>query len=331
RGHIKANHNFLDFATYVCLFPQLVAGPIVRYSSIHKQLKSREITKEKFVSGIRRFIVGLAKKVLIANTFATIADSIFSHEVNELSTVFVWVGIISYSIQIYFDFSGYSDMAIGLGKMFGFDFPENFNFPYISKNIREFWQRWHISLSTWFRDYVYISLGGNRRSNLRTYINLYTVFFVTGLWHGASWNFIFWGLFHGTFLVIERTGLGKKLQKVWAPIQHLYTLLVVIVGWVFFRAEDLGTAFLYLKRMFWYSSGNMTLNSYLSFFHFNSHTLFFLLAAIIFSMPTSQIIEQRVIIHKINWLKPIYLLILFGLTITYLSADSYNPFIYFRF
>ena len=218
---MKANRNIIDFAAYVCMFPQLVAGPIVRYADINKQLISRDISISKFSLGVERFIIGLAKKVLIANTFASIADGIFSQQLSDLSTLYAWIGAIAYSIQIYFDFSGYSDMAIGLGKMLGFDFLENFNYPYVARSIREFWRRWHISLSTWFRDYVYISLGGNRKSNYRTYLNLFIVFFVTGLWHGSSWNFVVWGLFHGMFLAIERLYLGKILKTLWRPLQHV--------------------------------------------------------------------------------------------------------------
>ena len=254
RGKVKANRNIIDFAAYVCMFPQLVAGPIVRYADINKQLKSRNTSISKFTIGVERFIIGLAKKVLIANTFAAIADGIFAQQLNDLSTLYAWTGVIAYSIQIYFDFSGYSDMAIGLGKMLGFDFLENFNYPYVARSIREFWRRWHISLSTWFRDYVYISLGGNRKGNLQTYLNLFIVFFVTGLWHGSSWNFVIWGLFHGAFLILERLFLGRILKNLWRPLQHIYTLLVVIVGWVFFRIENLSDAILLLKRMFLFFS-----------------------------------------------------------------------------
>jgi len=330
RGRVKANENFLQFATYVTMFPQLVAGPIVRYSEIHKSLSSRKISVDKFSEGIERFIIGLAKKVLIANTFALIADTVFSENLNEVSTIFAWIGILAYSIQIYYDFSGYSDMAIGLGKMLGFDFPENFNFPYISKSSREFWRRWHITLSTWFRDYVYISLGGNRKGKIRTYVNLLIVFFVTGLWHGASWNFIVWGLFHGLFLVIERVGFGKILTNIWRPIQHMYAIMVVVIGWVFFRADDLNHALNYLNKMFVYDSGNISLNSYLSFIHLNLHTYIFFVVAIVFAMPSYSFLTK--LINQSNrGLHKLSLILLFLLSIVYLVAGSYNPFIYFRF
>ncbi|WP_417608920.1 MBOAT family O-acyltransferase [Owenweeksia hongkongensis] len=331
RGNVKADNNLLNFATYVCLFPQLVAGPIVRYSDISHQLNLRIISSDKFADGCERFIIGLAKKVLIANSFAAIADDIFKQNLQDLSTPYAWLGILAYTFQIYFDFSGYSDMAIGLGKMLGFDFPENFNYPYISKSIREFWRRWHISLSTWFRDYVYISLGGNRKGNVHTYINLLIVFFVTGLWHGASWNFVIWGLFHGFFMIIERMGLGKTLSKIPVILQRLYTLVIVIVGWVFFRAETLSEALIYVKTMFIYNSGNSALSNYLSFFHINLHTLFAVFFAVLFSTPFYPKAEKFFTRKKLSWFRPIALLLLFVTTIIYLGAGTYNPFIYFKF
>ncbi|MEZ5021696.1 MAG: MBOAT family O-acyltransferase [Chitinophagales bacterium] len=331
RGNVKANRNFVDFAAYVTMFPQLVAGPIVRYADINKQLRNKSISFDNFSFGIQRFIIGLAKKVLIANTFAEIADSVFSQNINSLSTEYAWVGILAYSFQIYFDFSGYSDMAIGLGRMFGFTFLENFNYPYISKSIKEFWRRWHISLSSWFRDYIYISLGGNRLSNLRTYLNLFIVFFVTGLWHGSSWNFVIWGLFHGIFIVIERLGFDKVLKKLWIPFQHLYTLLVVVIGWVFFRADDIYQAKAILKKMFIYSSGDEYLVSYLNYFHLNLHTLFFLFTAIIFSMPVFDSFYKKIVDFKLFWVYSIILIVLVVGSMFYIGAESYNPFIYFRF
>jgi alginate O-acetyltransferase complex protein AlgI len=331
RGKIQANRNFIDFATYICMFPQLVAGPIIRYADISGQLKKRKVTFETFSIGIERFIIGLAKKVLIANTFASIANYVFVQNIHDLATPMAWLGIISYTIQIYYDFSGYSDMAIGLGKMFGLDFLENFNFPYISKNIREFWRRWHISLSLWFKDYVYISLGGNRKGSMRTYFNLFMVFFVTGLWHGPSWTFIVWGLFHGLFMVIERLGFGKVLDRLWRPIQHVYTLLIIIVAWVFFRADTISDAFLYLEKMFYYSTGSETLNSYLLFFNVNPHAIFFFLIAVIFCCPVYTKIRNKYLVEKYQWLHVVLLFALFFISVVYLSVSLYNPFIYFRF
>jgi len=331
RGQVKANRNFIQFASYVTMFPQLVAGPIVRYADIAHQLANKEISISNFTIGVERFIVGLAKKVLIANTFATIADGIFAENLNDLSTPMAWLGILAYTFQIYFDFSGYSDMAIGLGRMLGFDFLENFNYPYIAKSVREFWRRWHISLSTWFRDYVYISLGGNRRGSFRTYVNLFIVFFVTGLWHGASWNFVIWGLFHGVLLVLERFGFDKQLNKAWKPFQHAYTLLAVIVGWVLFRAETLGDATTYLGKMFWYTSGDITLNSYLSFLHFDFRTVFFIIMATLFSTPVYRYIDQMVLSPKVVGVRPLFYAALLIISIVYVGSESYNPFIYFRF
>ncbi len=327
RGNVKANRNFIDFAAYVSMFPQLVAGPIIRYADISLQLKSRDHSIEKFNAGVQRFIIGLAKKVLISDTFASIADSVFTQDIGDLSTPYAWVGIASVTIQYYFDFSGYSDMAIGLGKMFGFDFLENFNYPYLSKTIQEFWRRWHISLSTWFRDYVYISLGGNRKSNLITYRNLLIVFFITGLWHGASWNFIVFGLFHGFFMLLEKMGLAKILKTLWRPIRHFYALLVVMVSFVFFRSENLTDSLLYIKKMFVYSGGNETMNSYLNYFHFNSHTLLFAVVAIVFCFP----IYKRFVNSKFSWAHNIIVVSLLFLSIIYLNADKNIPFLYFRF
>jgi len=331
RGSVKANRNFIDFATYVTMFPQLIAGPIVRYLDISKQLDKREISFNNLLIGSERFIIGLFKKVLLANTFAAIADSIINEGVINLSTANAWLAIIAYAFQIFFDFSGYSDMAIGLGKIFGFDFLENFNSPYISKSIREFWRRWHISLSTWFRDYVYISLGGNQKGKIRTYINLFIVFFVTGLWHGASWNFVIWGLFHGLFIILERAGLDSKLEKLWSPLQYMYCLLVVLVGWVFFRIETLGGAMTYLNKMFIPTNGDISINSYINFFHFNLKTLFFVILATLTSTPFFSHVKQLFFKHNLSSLYYISLIFLFIISLVYLGAGSYNPFIYFRF
>ncbi len=329
RNEVKANRNFINFATYVTLFPQLIAGPIVRYKDIQQQLISRTQNSKQFSEGVERFIIGLAKKMIIANNVAFVADSIFAVSTDNLSTTAAWVGIIAYSLQIYFDFSGYSDMAIGLGKMFGFEFLENFNYPYISKSIREFWRRWHISLSTWFRDYVYISLGGNRKSNLRTYVNLILVFLVTGLWHGASWNFVFWGLFHGAFLIIERLGFAKFLEKMPNLFRHIYTLLVVIIAWVFFRSTNLTDAFTFIKILFNFSS-----NPDVSFlpYYITKEFLLALSLGIVFSLPIYNLISNNTKNKPLfTYLKIIFLLCIFIISTMYIAVDSYNPFIYFRF
>jgi len=244
-----AETNLIDFGLYVSFFAKVLAGPIVRYSDVAGELEERKVTVEGFARGVRRFMLGLGKKVLVANPVSILADEIFRAPGN-LDMPTAWLGLVCYTIQIYFDFSGYSDMAIGLGSMFGFTFMENFNYPYISRSIQEFWRRWHISLSTWFRDYLYIPLGGNRKSEARTYANLVLVFLLCGFWHGAGWGFIVWGLYHGLLLVLERLGLAKALQKMWRPLRHLYAVLAIMIGWVFFRAEDLAQAVQYLRAMF---------------------------------------------------------------------------------
>lgn len=329
RGEVKASKNFIQFACYVTMFPQLVAGPIVRYKTIEAQIKDKNISLNRIREGFERFLIGLAKKVLIANTFASICDGILGQEIQDVSSPLLWLAIISYSFQIYFDFSGYSDMAIGLGKMMGFDFLENFNYPYISKSIKEFWRRWHISLSTWFRDYVYISLGGNRFGTLKTYRNLFIVFVVTGFWHGASWNFMIWGIYHGLFLIFERLGLDKILKRYPDIVQHIYTLLVVMVGWMIFRVENLSDIHVILKKMFIYDPGDLILNSYLIFNYVNFKTCVFFVIAILFSLPVFKIIDDRLLKNEI--IRFSFFGSLFFISLVFLSSSGYNPFIYFRF
>ena len=341
RKKTPVQKNIFDLALYVSLFPQLIAGPIVRYFDVAEQLKNRVISIEKVSIGIQRFIFGFSKKVIIANSMAMVADNIFNLPVEEISSGVSWLGIVAYSLQIYFDFSGYSDMAIGLGKVFGFDFPENFNFPYISKSIKEFWRRWHISLSSWFRDYLYIPLGGNRKGAARTLINLMIVFLATGIWHGASWNFVIWGLFHGCLLLLERKGLDKVLGKLGNPIQISYTLLLVMIGWVFFRVENLGDALTYIGRMsFIYESDSVKvyLAEYLDY-----KTALVLILGVFYSFRGFRFLMEMfqnilVLKGKANQYQFIYystkLLVSLGLmfiSILYLSASTYNPFIYFRF
>ncbi|WP_229733807.1 MBOAT family O-acyltransferase [Pontibacter amylolyticus] len=340
RKEVMLQRNPFHLGLYISLFPQLIAGPIVRYHDIAEQIKGRTCDWQMFYSGVTRFTRGLGKKVLIANSLALIADQVFTMPVADIPTPMAWIGIICYSLQIYFDFSGYSDMAIGLGRMFGFNFMENFNYPYISKSIQEFWRRWHISLSSWFRDYVYIPLGGSRVVKVLTYRNLIIVFFLTGLWHGASWNFIVWGLFHGFFLILERLKLKEWLDKVPAFVQHTYTLTIVLVGWVLFRAEDLTYALGYLKALCGFSSGI----NYKPLIYFDRYTLFMLVLAIVFSMPS------RVYLQRLggNWLRAVELqqsfsaaarsVVIYVLTVGIfilcsieLAKSSYNPFIYFRF
>lgn len=332
RGDTAPQKNVLKLGLYISLFPQLIAGPIVRYVDVEHQIDHRTRTPKARKEGVERFIIGLAKKVIIANCFASVADYIFNLPTDQLSQSLTWVGILAYTFQIYYDFSGYSDMAIGIGKMLGFEFLENFNYPYISKSIQEFWRRWHISLSSWFRDYVYIPLGGSKVGKWKIYRNLLIVFFVTGLWHGASWNFIVWGMFHGAFLLLERILLGKYLIRIPSLFAHAYTLLVVIVGWVFFRAEDLSQAIQYLEQMFLGEWNTPKSWSHLTYLYSNELLLVSFLA-ILFSMPVIRLLSSWFAEQKIK-VQVFYSLALFGLfymVILYLSASTYNPFIYFRF
>jgi alginate O-acetyltransferase complex protein AlgI len=339
RRKVPAQKNLFNLALYISLFPQLIAGPIVRYKDIADQILQRTHPINLFAKGIRRFIYGLAKKTLIANTLGQVADNIFGLTGNDLTTPLAWLGIVAYSLQIYFDFSGYSDMAIGLGMMFGFKFFENFNYPYISNSVQEFWRRWHISLSTWFRDYVYISLGGNRVSTFRVYVNLLTVFMLTGFWHGASWSFLVFGLFHGGFLVIERLGLGQILKNLWRPASHMYLILVVMIGFVIFRAGDLEQAIFYLKSMSNLSNVHTTEFQYAQALSYEAMYAFafgILLSMPIFPRLTGYLISvtkgsllKRTI--YIDFPETVLLSILFLLSIMKIASSTYNPFIYFRF
>lgn len=335
RGTIHANKSFLNFATYVTLFPHLIAGPIVRYAHIESQLTEKKLSSKRVAEGVERFIIGLVKKMFIANICAEMADTIFDVDPSFSSPSMIWIAAIAYTLQIYFDFSAYSDMAIGIAKILGFDFHENFNYPYIANSIKEFWRRWHISLSTWFRDYLYIPLGGSRVSTPKIYRNLLIVFLCTGLWHGASWSFIFWGLWHGTFLVLERVGLNKILEKLPLPFQHVYTLLVITIGWVFFRVEKFTDAVCFIKRMFFldtrYEDIIYSIESFV-----NTKHIIILLIGLIFSLPLFKIARERfqMQVDKCNFLViPYYgILIMFVVFIlSMLSVGTYNPFIYFRF
>lgn len=331
RGEVKVQKDIYKLALYICLFPQLIAGPIVKYHDIDKQITDRETSFDKVNYGVKRFIIGLAKKMLIANTLGAVADKIFSQSVENFDVLTAWVGAIAYSLQLFYDFSGYSDMAIGLGAIFGFKFLENFNYPYISKSITEFWRRWHISLSTWFKEYVYFSLGGNRVTKPRNYFNLLVVFLATGFWHGASWNFIFWGLWHGLFIVIEKiTGWHKKTGG-WllSLTQHIYCMLAFVIGWVMFRADTMTYAWDYIKNMF----GGIKehhISSELSYYIGNTEIIAFA-AAIICAMPIfTRILEtpKSKILHTVL---NVWLMGLFFLSAVQIAASTYNPFIYFRF
>lgn len=338
RKQVQAQTNIIKLGTYIALFPQLIAGPIIRYHLIEPQLSNRDFTFENLYEGIRRFCIGLARKVFIANQLAIIADDIFARAPETMPWWAVWIGALCYSLQIYHDFAGYSDMAIGLGRMFGFSFPENFNFPYLATSIREFWRRWHITLSAWFKDYLYIPLGGNRKSETRTFLNLYIVFFLTGLWHGASWTFVVWGLLHGSFMVLERVGFDRILGKTFKPVQHLYALVVVVIAWVFFRANGITYALNYVRQMFAFTSneGGIFMAQYLQ-----PSFILFAVVGIAACTPlfarghealqTAIAKGNRTLWHlqHIGVLSAIILTLL--AVCSFLVAGSYNPFIYFRF
>ncbi|OIQ76722.1 peptidoglycan O-acetyltransferase [mine drainage metagenome] len=341
RKDAPAQKNPIDLALYISFFPQLIAGPIVRYHDVSDQLRKRIVLAEDVAVGIRRFVIGLGKKVIIANTLAVPADQIFSLSHDLLTFSLAWLGIICYTLQIYFDSSGYSDMAIGLARMFGFRFLENFNYPYVSRSIQEFWHRWHISLSNWFRDYLYIPLGGNRVKPWRVYFNLVLVFFLCGLWHGASWNFVIWGMLHGTFLVLERFGLATFINNKARWLGHAYALLVVIIGWVFFRSEGLHGALAYLKAMAGYSKG--TGIEYHVSLYINQEVMLVLMLAIVGATPfmlhlkIPQVMQVRdeggrcQPAKVISFINVSYISVVFLVSISFLAAGTYNPFIYFRF
>lgn len=339
RKEVPCQRNLLNLSLYISLFPQLIAGPIVRYHDISQQITDRTHSLEAFASGSQRFIYGLAKKILVANPLGEVADSVFMLSGNDLTMPLAWIGILAYTLQIFFDFSGYSDMAIGLGRIFGFRFHENFNYPYTSTSLREFWRRWHISLSTWFRDYLYIPLGGNRVSKFRVYTNLLLVFILTGFWHGASWNFLAWGLFHGVFLATEHAGFSKTLQKTHPSLQHAYLLIVVIVGWVFFRADTLPLAIAYLESMF--DVGNFQTTRLQFAQVLSREAIFAFTIGTIASMPVYPYIKSHLeYFSGENNLKiavlidaPRFALVsaLFFLSIIKTASSSFNPFIYFRF
>lgn len=327
----KVQKSLFDFALYVSFFPQLIAGPIVKYSDIEEQLRTRKETILMFVSGQKRFCYGLAKKILLANTFAEVADGIWSLETANLGTGVAWLGIFAYTLQIYYDFSGYSDMAIGIGRMFGFDFKENFNYPYTSFSVQEFWRRWHISLSTWFKEYIYIPLGGNRCGNIRTYFNIFIVFFLTGVWHGANFTFFIWGMLYALIQIIERAFLGKWLEK--NPIKIInwvYCMVVVMIGWVFFRADSVFQAITYLQQMFVGGVSYYTVISFLSM-----KVIIAFLLGILFAGGIQRLIREKYEMVRQNL--PIMVIdlclqvVILVLCIFMMVSGTYNPFIYFQF
>ena len=324
RGEVQRSP--LKVGLYISFFPQLIAGPIVKYETVAQQIDHRKETWTDFSAGCSRFIVGLGKKVLLSNQLAVVADRAFGLG-DGLSASFAWLGALCYTLQIYYDFSGYSDMAIGLGKMFGFHFLENFNYPYISRSITEFWRRWHISLGTWFREYLYIPLGGNRVSKPRLFFNLLVVWAATGIWHGASWNFLIWGLYFAVLLILEKAFLGKLLQKLPAALQHLYTLFLVLVSWAIFAVEDFGHMGAYLKAMFGLGGGLTNDNVSYYFFSF----LPMLIIAAVASTPLAAKLWKRLPEKSRLALLPILLLAGLLFSTAYLVDATYNPFLYFRF
>jgi alginate O-acetyltransferase complex protein AlgI len=343
RDEAAVRRNPLDLALYILFFPQLIAGPIVRYHEIADQLVKRTVTRPGFAEGVRRFVIGFGKKMIIANTAAACADPIFVIPASQLTPDVAWLGILCYTIQIYFDFSGYSDMAVGLAHMFGFRFPENFAHPYIAQSVTEFWRRWHMSLSRWFRDYLYIPLGGNRFGPARTYFNLVTVFFLCGLWHGAASTFVVWGIYHGAFLVVERLGLGRWLEARPRLLRHVYTLLVVMIGWVFFRAETLDRAVAFLATMAGLRPASGV--TYDLAFFLNPWLVTVLVCGVIGSMPLGPALARvRDAVRarqkgSAGWAFDTAaeaaglagLAVTFLLSLMLMAAGTYNPFIYFRF
>ena len=330
RGTVAAQRNLIDLGTYIAMFPQLIAGPIVRYADIEPQLKERRSTPDMIAAGAQRFVLGLAKKVLIANVLYQLITTYKA--TTEPSVLFGWMYAVAYLLHIYFDFSGYSDMAIGLGKIFGFTFAENFNYPYISRSITEFWRRWHMSLGSWFRDYVYIPMGGNRVPPLRRYLNILVVWMLTGLWHGADWNFVLWGLFFAVFLMLEKAFLLKPLQKL-PVISHIYTLLLVTVSFVLFDSSRLSEAFLQLGRMF--GAGGVPLYTGEALYYLGSYAVTFIIA-IIGATPYPTRWMQKLSAGErtgrvMAVAAPVVLLLLLAVVTAYLVDGSFNPFLYFRF
>lgn len=333
RGEVEPERNYAVVLLYISFFPQLIAGPIVKYHDIARELRDRRATVDDVAVGLRRFCVGLAKKVMVANAMAAAADHYFGAAPADLNAVAAWVGAVAYMLQIYFDFSGYSDMAIGLGRMFGFHFKENFNYPYVSTSIQEFWRRWHISLSTWFKEYLYIPLGGNRKGTGRTMVNKLTVFLLCGLWHGASWTFVLWGLVHGLFLMMERVVPVRRLPK---ALGHIYCLLVVCLAFVLFRADTVAQAGTYLANMFcaWdFTAASMVV----LMAPLTPVFLASLVLALVFSAPVTRRVEEaaaaqgdgvRAWTRALSYVGSVLLVLV---CVTTLSSGAYNPFIYFRF
>ena len=328
RGDGRVQRNFIKFGTFVALFPQLIAGPIVRYKDIADQLDDRRESLDQFASGVQRFIVGLGKKVLIANNIGLLWDAYANAPASELTFVGAWLAAIAFSLQIYFDFSGYSDMAIGLGRMLGFEFLENFNYPYISASVTEFWRRWHISLGNWFRDYLYVPLGGNRRGLNRQILNILIVWACTGIWHGASWTFLFWGLYYAFFLLLEKTFLLRVLQKLPRFVGHVYTLLAAVSGWVIFQQTSVSQTVVFFRAMYGFGSAGFVSDVDL---YYLSGFAILLIIGIIASLPTGRSLFLRLPERLRGIASPILILLVLVVSTAYLVDSTYNPFLYFRF
>ena len=328
RGKVKIQKNFYSLLLYVFFFPKVIAGPIVKYADMEGDLEVRITGTDEINRGLYRFMIGFCKKIFLANIMGEVADAVFGLE-GVINTGFAWMGILCYSLQIFMDSSSYADMAIGIGDIFGFHLTENFDYPYISRSVKEFWRRWHISLSSWFRDYVYIPLGGSRKGTFKTYRNLLIVFFLTGLWHGASWNFIVWGMFYGIFLIAERIGLDDLLHRLPSVVSRIYTLMVVVIGWVFFRADNLTKAWIYLKSMFGMNFGDYQVLSIWRLVDFE-HIFFFVLA-VLASTPLFKTAGNRIEKYCGIVPKQIVWSILFFCAVCFMMGSAFNPFIYFKF
>lgn len=331
RGKVNASKSLIDYMTYVFLFPQLIAGPIVRYETISKELKSRKVTLEDFSYGVNRFIIGLFKKVVIANNIGELCNIL--NNSSEVSVLLYWVLGISYMLQIYFDFSGYSDIAIGIGRMIGFKFPENFNYPYIANSVTDFWRRWHMTLSSWFRDYVYIPLGGNRVSTLKHIRNILVVWMLTGLWHGASWNFIIWGIYFGVILIIEKYCLNKVLEKLPRVIRNIYAMFIVMISFIIFSSDDISSALVAIKGLFSFSS--LKLSNDFIIYYIRSYGVI-LIGGLVLCTPLiknviNKLRENKILNYIINIFEVIILVLILVVITSMLIDSSYNPFLYFRF
>lgn len=328
RGDAQVQKNIVNFGTFVTLFPQLIAGPIIKYKELADQMTYRTHSPEQFASGVQVFTVGLAKKVLLANNIGKLWDVYLALPVDQLTVSGAWLGVLAFSLQLYFDFSGYSDMAVGLGRMLGFEFPRNFNYPYISKSVTEFWRRWHISLGSWFREYLYIPMGGNRVSKPRLFFNLFVVWAATGIWHGASWNFLVWGLYFAVLVILEKAFLGKLLEKLPAAIQHIYTLFLVLVSWAIFAVEDFGHLGAYLAAMFGGANGGLY-NENVGYY-FTSF-LPMLIIGCVAATPLAAKLWAKLPVKVVKVILPVVLLAGLIFSTAYLVDATYNPFLYFRF